>query len=44
MKECPKILFIKYHDLEEKIAHKDAYIEGTTKNMGEYLKKIGFGS
>ena len=44
LKECPKILFIKYHDLEEKIAHKEAYIEGTTKNMDEYLKKNGFGS
>lgn len=44
LKECPKILFIKYHDLEEKIAHKEAYIEGTTKNMDEYLKKNGFES
>lgn len=44
LKECPKILFIKYHDLEEKIAHKEAYIEGTTKNMDEYLKKNGFDS
>ena len=44
LKECPKILFIKYHDLEEKIAHKEAYIEGITKNMDEYLKKNGFES
>lgn len=44
LKECPKILFIKYHDLEEKIAHKEAYIEGTTKNMDEYIKKNGFES
>ena len=44
LKECPKIFFIKYHDLEEKIAHKEAYIEGTTKNMDDYLKKNGFES
>lgn len=44
LKECPKILFIKYHDLEEKIAHKEAYIEGITKSMDEHLKNNGFES
>ncbi|SFD07201.1 MULTISPECIES: relaxase/mobilization nuclease domain-containing protein [unclassified Butyrivibrio] len=42
LKECPKILFIKYHDLEEKIAHKEAYIEGNKKSITGYLKKNGF--
>ena len=31
-----------YHDLEEKIAHAQAYIEGTKKNRKAYLKKNGF--
>ena len=44
LNECPKIHFIKYHDLEEKIAHKEAYLEGTIKNRDEYLKKNGFES
>ncbi len=39
LKECPKILFIKYHDLEEKIAHKEAYIEGTTKTWMSTLRR-----
>lgn len=39
LKECPKILFIKYHDLEEKIAHKEAYIEGTTKIWTSTLRR-----
>lgn len=38
-KECPKILFIKYHDLEEKIAHKEAYIEGNKKALLSILKR-----
>jgi len=42
LKQCPKIMFIKYHDLEEKIAHAQAYIEGTKKNRKAYLKKNGF--
>ncbi len=42
LKQCPKIMFIKYHDLEEKIAHAQAYIEGVKKNRKAYLKKNGF--
>ncbi|MBR4414366.1 MAG: relaxase/mobilization nuclease domain-containing protein [Aeriscardovia sp.] len=42
LKQCPKIMFIKYHDLEEKIAHAQAYIEGAKKNRKAYLKKNGF--
>lgn len=42
LKQCSKIMFIKYHDLEEKIAHAQAYIEGTKKNRKAYLKKNGF--
>lgn len=42
LKQCPKINFIKYHDLEEKIAHAQAYIEGAKKNRKAYLKNNGF--
>ena len=42
LKQCPKIKFIKYHDLEEKIAHAQAYIEGAKKNRKAYLKNNGF--
>ena len=35
-------MFIKYHDLEEKIAHAQAYIEGAKKNRKAYLKNNGF--
>lgn len=44
LKQCPKIMFIKYHDLEEKIAHAQAYIEGTKKNCKAYIKNNGFES
>lgn len=44
LKDCSKIQFIKRHDLEEKIAHKEAFIESSKKTRQNLISSNGFKS
>lgn len=44
LKGCSKLQFVKRHDLEEKIAHKEAFIESLKKTRQSLLNSNDFGS